>query len=260
MQQNPDNLLCEQTKNPINVSDPKPEFSAIHHYPEIENGNGLIPKLWSKLEDGGDVVVPQIGTGGTVMGAPTYLEAKFNNGIFGPLTSDYCTFPTVANSINMNKGAIEFWGKMKYTSTTAYNCYWSFRTRLAPLIGIKFFVWGVGLPIQNYIEIRCYHPGGWFAVAKPYRDWNMDELVHFAVVWDREGNDISEDTTLALYMDGVQVASGDTTWVATSGFNANLFVCTSAYTPRQKANAVIDNLKTFDVCKTNFSDRNTEGV
>jgi len=28
----PDNLLCEQTKNPINVSDPRPEFSAIHHY------------------------------------------------------------------------------------------------------------------------------------------------------------------------------------------------------------------------------------
>lgn len=28
----PDNLLCEQTKNPINVSDPQPEFSAIHRY------------------------------------------------------------------------------------------------------------------------------------------------------------------------------------------------------------------------------------
>jgi len=26
----PDNLLCEQTKNPTNVGDPKPEFSAIH--------------------------------------------------------------------------------------------------------------------------------------------------------------------------------------------------------------------------------------
>lgn len=26
----PDSLLCEQTKNPINVGDPKPEFSAIH--------------------------------------------------------------------------------------------------------------------------------------------------------------------------------------------------------------------------------------
>lgn len=28
----PDNLLCEQTKNPINVSDPRPEFSARHNY------------------------------------------------------------------------------------------------------------------------------------------------------------------------------------------------------------------------------------
>lgn len=28
----PDNLLCEQTKNPTNVSDPNPEFSAIHRY------------------------------------------------------------------------------------------------------------------------------------------------------------------------------------------------------------------------------------
>jgi len=26
----PDNLLCEQTKNPTNVSDPQPEFSAIN--------------------------------------------------------------------------------------------------------------------------------------------------------------------------------------------------------------------------------------
>lgn len=28
----PDHLLCEQLVNPISVSDPKPEFSAIHHY------------------------------------------------------------------------------------------------------------------------------------------------------------------------------------------------------------------------------------
>lgn len=28
----PDNLLCEQTKNPTNVSDPNPEFSAVYHY------------------------------------------------------------------------------------------------------------------------------------------------------------------------------------------------------------------------------------
>lgn len=30
--QTPDNLLCEQKKNPIDVVDPKPEFSAIHRY------------------------------------------------------------------------------------------------------------------------------------------------------------------------------------------------------------------------------------
>lgn len=28
----PDNLLCEQKKNPADVIDPEPEFSAIHHY------------------------------------------------------------------------------------------------------------------------------------------------------------------------------------------------------------------------------------
>jgi len=28
----PDSLLCEQTQNPINVSDPRPEFSAIYRY------------------------------------------------------------------------------------------------------------------------------------------------------------------------------------------------------------------------------------
>lgn len=31
----PDTLLCEQTKNPINVGDPKPEFSAIHRVKEV---------------------------------------------------------------------------------------------------------------------------------------------------------------------------------------------------------------------------------
>lgn len=30
----PDTLLCEQTKNPVNVSDPQPEFSAIYRYEE----------------------------------------------------------------------------------------------------------------------------------------------------------------------------------------------------------------------------------
>jgi len=49
--------------------------------------------LWSKLENAGGVTSPQLGTGGVVVGAPTYPAARFNNGILSDANNEACYFP-----------------------------------------------------------------------------------------------------------------------------------------------------------------------
>ncbi len=219
---------------------------------------GEIPNFWSKLENDGDVTVPQLGTGGAVIGAPTYTAAKFNNGIWGEGIGDYCTFPTVANGINIDKGTIEFWAKMKYDLTTGTQTFFDFSSP-APTIGIRFSVQGLGLPIENRIIAMLAHPDGEIILNFHPWDWEIDELVHFAVVWDRQGNDIGGGKTFCVYINGVLRGSTITTWNTSSNFHPIIYVCTSRRTPRNKALAVIDNLKTYDVCKTDFSDKEIEG-
>lgn len=212
-----------------------------------------IPKLWSKLEDAGDVTAPQIGTGGSVGGSPVFAPSKFGNGIWSDENYEYCTFPTVANSINLDKGTIEFWGKMKFPKTEAlFHTLWDFLA--APANGIYLFF----DPNSDDFGVKVYQGGSLRAsIITSGINFSEEDLMHFGVTWDREGNDIGGGKTLALYIDNVLKASHTITW-NTGTINVDLYVGARASNQTEYSNIVIDNLKTFDTCKTDFSDRNVE--
>lgn len=211
------------------------------------------PKLWSKLENVGDVTSPQLGTGGAEIGSPTYEPARFGNGILSDVNDEGCTFPTGANSINLDKGTIEFWAKLNFDpSHAADHALLDFR--LSGSGGMRLIF------INSIDDFRLYiQSGGSYVVTLTTTgvSWNAGDLLHFAITWDRTGTDIGDSKTAVLYIDDVEEASSTTQW-DTDTVNSNLYVGTS-YGGTSHSDAVIDNIKTYDECKIDFSDRNSEG-
>lgn len=212
------------------------------------------PKLWSKLEDAGDVTSPQLGTGGAEVGSPTYPAAKFGNGILSDVNNEGCTFPTVANSINIDKGTIEFWAKIMFETTEVDFHDFIYCQVDGSNGGIRLLF---SPSVDDFWVIIQVEGIEIILIATAGLSWNSGDLRHFGLTWDRQGNDIGGGKTVALYVENVLEASSVTTW-DTDTLPANMCV---GYRPGQKhSDAVIDNIKTYDTCKTDFSDRFTEGV
>lgn len=207
----------------------------------------ITPKFWSKLESESDITSPQIGTGGTPISSPPFNPGKFNNGMEADNGIEGFTLPAAANSINVDKGAVEFWFKPFF---------------LPNANGYKDIIYGLGTR-----RIRIYfHPTiddfaveigtGGFILESSF-SWSINDLIHFGITWDREGNDIGGGKTCAFYINNVEVDSTTLTWTA-GALPANLQIGwrdVSYY-----AEGVIDNLKFYDECKTDFSDGGREGV
>ena len=197
-----------------------------------------LPKLWSKLESAGDVTSPQLGTGGAEVGSPTYVAAKFGNGILSDVDSEGCTFPTGANSINLSKGTIEFWAKLNYIPTDPDHRFLvDFRDLVNGGIGLFFN--------ENLNDFGVHGYSGGALIVNIFTEgmsWNSGDLLHFGLAWDREGNDIGGGKTVILKINDVEVASSTDTWDADT-INANLYVGISK-DGGQHSDAVIDNLKT----------------
>jgi len=212
----------------------------------------ITPKLWSKLGSAGEITSPEIGTAGSVVGSPTYPAAKFGNGILSNADSEGCTFPTAANSINHDKGTIEFWAKLNFEPNDADNHMFVTNYDGAGSGGFEF---GFKQSIDDF-RLQLYHDAGNFFIDTTGETWSSGDLIHFAIVWDRTGTDIGDSKTLVLYINGIEKVSSTTTWNA-DNINANLYVGTDRG-GSQHSDAVIDNLKTYNVCKLSFNDRHWE--
>jgi len=213
------------------------------------------PKLWSKLEDAGDVTSPDLGTGGSEVGSPTYVAAKFNNGIFIDIDNEGCNFPCAANSINLDKGTIELWWKPNFTQADGDN-HGIFSFQDVPTGGLLCYF----DEYSDDITVSLWANSGYkFSIITAGLTWSANDLIHLGVTWDCTGADIGSGRTCALYVDDVLKASTTTTWNAGSGHNANLYIGSNV-SSAMHADAVLDNLKTYDTCKVDFSDKDTEGV
>jgi len=209
-------------------------------------------KLWSKLENAGDVTSPQLGTGGSEIGSPTYVASKFNNGIYSDVDDEGCSFPTGANSINLDKCTIEFWVKFFYNQFDAGWHYFFdlFDTGEGGIV-LRFS------PTEDDFQILVY--SGDVEIVSIFTvglSWISGDIWHFGLTWDREGNDIGGGKTVALYINNVEVASSITGW-DTDDVNANIYIGIRR-AGGYHSDMVIDNLKTLDTCKTDFSDKDVE--
>jgi len=211
-------------------------------------------QLWSKLGSDSEITSPAYGTGGAIVGSPTYNGGKFGNGIEIDVDNEGCTFPTSDNNINIDKGAIEFWAKLNFSPTDAdLHCLFDFYDGSNGGIRLYFD------PDDDdfYVYVHSGGPGVASCVTVGL-SWSAGDILHFAVTWDREGIALGDSKTLVLYVDNIEKGSSTTTW-SIDTVNANLYIGTT-YTGILYADAVIDNLKTFNICKTDFSDKDTEGI
>lgn len=212
------------------------------------------PQLWCKFESGDDIKYPSIGTGGVQTGSPTYAACKFGNGITVD-RSKYAKFPTGDNNINVSKGTIEFWAKMTiYVETTNVDSY------------MFDFVGGGGAGISmmfdeeddDFLVSFCAESAA-VNLLTTGLDWSLNDLVHIAVTWDRTGTDLPDSKTGIIYWNGDEEVSTTTKWNADTSILDHIYIGTN-YNQAYDGSCIIDNLKTYNVCKTDFSDRDTEGV
>jgi len=205
----------------------------------------LALKFWSKLESASDITSPQIGTAGVLQGTPPYNPCKFNNGMEANNGVEGFLLPVAGNAITVDKGTVEFWFKPFFLPTDA---------------GYHDIIYGFGVRririyfsnVSNNFNVDI---GAGPSLIITSITWSINDLIHFGITWDKDGNDIGGGKTVAIYIDNVLEDSSIVTW--TSGaLSANLQIGwrdASYY-----AEGIIDNLKFHEECKTDFSDKEDE--
>lgn len=214
------------------------------------------PKLWSKLESAEDATSPEIGVAGSVVGAVSWLPCKFGNGVYSDANNEYVSFPRAANSIDLAKGTIECWMKLNFLPTDPNRHYiWTFEAPGWDFSG----VYTLFDPTANQIR-ACVVEHGVFKI-KLFLSWSWEigTLAHYAVVWDKDGSNIGAGKTLLVKINNVEIGSSTITWGTTGTQGSDLRVGISREVPPiDPSKIVIDNLKTYNVCKINFSDKDIE--
>lgn len=234
----------------------------------IKNGQskGIIPNTpyfkptktyWTKLESDTDIMSPQVGPSGIIVGAAptTYETCQFGLGIRCDVANKGWRV-NASSILNKYRGCIEFWYKPLYTMPSAVtylvlgcadinNDFCNIYLQTVPPSYIRFGMRRSSIG-DGWVSVECSPVwGGW-------------EPLHFALVWDAAGFNVGGATYFqAFYLNGIFRAGStdsnfNTNWMKNSinfGYSLDLL---------HHANGVIDNLKIYNYAKTNFSDRNTE--
>lgn len=206
------------------------------------------PQLWSRLESPDDVVTPQAGVGGDVAGNPSWSPHKFGNGYWSNVGIG-ARFPTAANNINGDKGTIEFWHRV-YIEPAQFDrdAYLFSCWNVSPAGGL-YCAWllaGHTLYVQAGTNIVI---AAW--------EFDRNAIYHFGITWDRTGTDIGGGKTLMLKVDNVEIGSSTETWAAGMNINPYIYLSTDHNYQRFMYGGM-DNFKTYNVCKTDFSDKDIE--
>jgi len=204
--------------------------------------------LWSELDGSLDVLYPQVGPGGSVLGSAHWDAVYFGDGFSSePWSGARVRFPT-ADVLNGECGTIEFWFKPEFSAV------WRGYDK------DKYLVEGA----SNGAEFRLYFDRSAEEIKAKIRGkevkweptWAPGQVVHIALAWDCTGTELPGGRTVALFVNGELCEDSDqtSTWTAES-FGSSF---TLGEYNMYDAEAAFDNLRVYDYCKTDFSDRYLE--
>ena len=185
-------------------------------------------------------------------------NVKFGKGFY-LANNEYLNFPLA--EFDPHKGTIEFWLKPDFNFNSVDDFFETFsRTFFAftnvsnDIVGF-FMLRGSGPAIavgdSNYVNTFYikYNKDFYFTIG---------DVVHLAFVWSNTGTEIdSYGTTAAIYVNGVLAGSTNQQWDIHDTMSTRLIIGGSI---SQRASrdypsslwGVIDNLKVYNYCKTNF--------
>jgi hypothetical protein len=211
--------------------------------------------LWSTLDDNLSIAFPEIGPGGSIDGNVEFAPAKFDSGYLSRPIISNVRFPA-GNVVLKRAGTIEFWYRPQHTFEDEYDE--PLRQLIKVTCGatpdyISVFFDPASRELFADISILSLKRIIW----KP--DWEANSIVHVALVWDSTGRDIGDSQTAALFIDGEQRATSaniTSTWARSGYFTAELIIGDPDFVVVSEA--VFDNIKVYDYCKTNFDDRHKD--
>ena len=185
---------------------------------------------------------------------------KFNNGLYLN-NRDFLQIPV--SGLNLTKGTIEFWLKTYYDSY-GRDIFDKLHSRtLFSIVNNDNNIVSLGIKSGHWFELAAGHirrninlvnADASFALSGYF---DINTLMHVAVVWDNNGITTDNNDTIRLYINNVLIYSGKTTWeikdtkdliIRLAGGNTPL-----AYNyDSPSGGGVYENLKLYNYCKTTF--------
>jgi len=219
--------------------------------------------LWNKLDSDYQVENSIVGEDGEVVGASyTYEDAQFGKGyVRTAIGSNYITFPQNILQNMKEKGTVELWINPKQPNPVAHS--YGVYALLGNIFGTNshaYIAWGDGTSGTGIYGSVNFDGTG---ISTPFESTQFVATVgtpfHVAICWDVNGIDGSSNT-VRLYRDGSLIGSNDTTWdhlnttVNYDGFKLGMSPDGEGYDK-----FIVDNIKVWNIAKTDFSDREEEG-
>ncbi|MBN1897847.1 MAG: hypothetical protein JW827_03635 [Spirochaetes bacterium] len=243
--------------------DPKNKSGTLIVYVNLPVIYGLI--LWNKLGSDIEVQNSEIGPDGSPNGV-IYAPCKFSNGFKPVGDRNYIDFD---NNVIQDQGCIEFWWKpdenwnyavsqksvfldsqsMNYPPNDSWGLWFSY-VHHSQIISVAHSVMD---SMGHYTSV-----GGSFT---PVTTWSANDLVHIAMVWDRN-KQIEGQYSLAVYINGIlQQGYTDDLGPSATGYMYTKLRTGSShfnYSLDSNVRGYMDNIKIWNFAKTDFSDRFVE--
>ncbi len=215
-----------------------------------QSGSAATPLLHNKLGSDSELSTGVAGPALTKVGSPAFVPAVFGNGLECLASASHALVPS--GLLNATRGTFEFWFKPCYDSTNATNGgnFNSFFDTDGATLSDRFYIRWTS-PTQARLSFFTNLNVG---TSFTFPAFASNDNVHLAVSWDADGISGGTDK-IRVYVNGTQVLAYSPEWKSSPAI-------TYLYLGRNQtgwtARATFDNLKIWDVARTNFSDRFSE--
>ena len=194
-------------------------------------------------------------------------KAKFGQGLC--LTNnDFIQVPI--SGLNLSKGSIEFWLKPYYDSygRDIFNTL-SSRT-LFSIVNNDNNIISLGIKAGHWFALYVGDLRSKLLTADPTEElarkefFNIDELIHMAVVWSNNGTAMDNKDTFRFYVNNNLAYSSTVPWEV-GDLKDSILRLSGGNTPlaynydSPSGGGIFDNLKVYDYCKSDF-DISMEGI